>query len=114
MRNFEVTLQQNNYNSMETLAQTKTIQKIDLIDGVFTASEASDIINSVLKVKINFHKLNRLSITEGDNTIDCTHDTGRIDELINEQNIAKDYFNQARLTGKKLKMRSIIQIEIED
>ena len=98
---------------METLVQTKT-QKIDLIDGVFTASEASDIINSVLKVKINFHKLNRLSITEGNNTSDCTYDSERINELMNEQKIAKEFFSQARLNGKKLKMRSIIQIEIED
>ena len=99
---------------METLVQKKTTQKIDLIDGVFTASEASDIINSVLKVKINFHKLNRLSITEGNNNNDCAYDSGRIDELMNEQNIAKEFFSQARLNGKKLKMRSIIQIEIED
>ena len=33
---------------------------------------------------------------------------------MNEQQIAKEFFSQARLEGKKLKMRSIIQIEIED
>ncbi|UQD57515.1 hypothetical protein [Flavobacterium sp. K5-23] len=99
---------------METLEQTKTTQKIDLINGVFTASEASDIINSVLKVKINFHKLCRLSIVEGNNTSECAHDSGRIDELMNEQKLATDFFSQARLNGKKLKMRSVIQIEIED
>lgn len=104
----------NNFNIMETLVQTKTIQKINLIDGVFTASEASDIIDSVLKVKINFHKLNRLSITEGNNKEECAFDNGKIDELINEQQIAKEFFSKARLNGKKLKMRSIIQIEIED
>lgn len=99
---------------METLVQKTTTQKINLIDGVFTASEASDIINSVLNVKINFHKLNRLSITEGNDKDECTFDSGRITELINEQQIAKDFFSKARLNGKKLKMRSIIQIEIED
>ena len=99
---------------MESLVQTKTTQKIDLIDGDFTASEASDIINSVLKVKINFHKFNRLSITEGNNNDDCKYDSGRIAELIKDQQIAKDFFAQARLEGKKLKMRSVIQIEIED
>lgn len=104
----------NNFNIMETLVQTKTIQKINLIDGVFTASEASDIIDSVLKVKINFHKLNRLSITEGNNKEECAFDNGKIDELMNEQQIAKEFFSKARLNGKKLKMRSIIQIEIED
>ena len=99
---------------METLEQNKTIQKINLIDGVFTTSEASHIINSVLKVKINFHKINRLSITEGNSKDECTNDSGRINELINEQQIAKDFFTQARLEGKKLKIRSVIQIEIED
>ena len=104
----------NQFKTMETLEQPKTTQKINLIDGAFTASEASDIINSVLKVKINFHKLNRLSITEGNDKEECTYDTGRITELMNEQQIAKDFFSQARLNGKKLKIRSIIQIEIED
>ena len=97
-----------------TLEQTKTTQKIDLINGVFTASEASDIINSVLKVKINFHKFQRLSITEGNENEECKYDNGRIAELMNEQQIAKEFFSQARLGGKKLKMRSVIQIEIED
>jgi hypothetical protein len=99
---------------METLEQQKTTQKIDLINGTFTASEASDIINSVLKVKINFHKFHRLSITEGNDNDECVFDNGRIAELMNEQKIAKDFFSQARLEGKKLKMRSVIQIEIED
>ena len=99
---------------METLITPKTTQKIDLIDGTFTSTEASDIINSVLEVKINFHKLCRLSITEGNVKDECSFDSGRIGELMNEQNIAKEFFAQARLNGKKLKMRSVIHIEIED
>lgn len=104
----------NDKNIMETLVNSKTTQKINLIDGSFKASEASDIISSVLKVKINFHKLNRLSITEGNDKDDCEFDSGRINELLNEQQIAKEFFAQARLEGKKIKMRSVIQIEIED
>ncbi|KZS39190.1 MULTISPECIES: hypothetical protein [Aquimarina] len=103
---------------METLetapVMLKTSQDINLIDGVFTATEAADIINSVLKVKINFHKLQRLSRTEGDFTDSCEYDNGRIDELISEQEIAKEFFGQARLEGKKLKMKSTIEIFIED
>ena len=99
---------------METLELVKTKQKINLIDGTFTASEASDIINSVLNVKINFHKIHRLSIREGNESDECKLDNGRIDELLNEQEIAKAFFSQARLKGKKLKMSSIINIEIED
>ena len=99
---------------MEILEQTRTTHKINLIDGIFKTSEASDIINSVLNVKINFHKLSRLSINEGDHNDECKFDSGRIAQLLNEQQIAKDFFSQAKLNGKKLKMRSVIHIEIED
>ena len=99
---------------METLEAIKTEQKINLIDGTFTASEASDIIKSVLNVKINFHKLHRLSITEGNENDDCKLDNGRIKELMNELDIAKAFFSQARLQGKRLKMSSTIHIEIEE
>jgi uncharacterized protein with FMN-binding domain len=92
----------------------RTEQLINLIEGQFTASEAADIINDVLNVKINFHKIQRLSITEGNSDDVCEHDTSRIDELLNEQILAKDFFSQARLQGKKLKMRSTIHIEIEE
>ncbi|MCD2257662.1 hypothetical protein [Psychroserpens luteolus] len=99
---------------METLEKVKKAQKIDLISGCYTASEASHIINAVLNVKINFHKLHRLSIKEGNEADACEFDSGRIEELINEQDIAKQFFSQARLEGKKLKMKSIIHIEIEN
>lgn len=99
---------------MEILEAIKKQQKINLIDGRYTASEASHIINSVLNVKINFHKLQRLSITEGNENDKCETDNGRISELMNEQAIAKEFFSQARLNGKKLKMSSTIHIEIED
>lgn len=92
----------------------KSEQKIDLINGSFSASEAADIINSVLKVKINFHKLQSLSRVEGNSSDKCEYDNSRINELLAEQQIAKDFFSQARLKGKKLKMNSTIHITIED
>ncbi len=101
---------------METIATPtlmKTSQKINLIDGDFTASEAADIINDVLKVKINFHKIQRLSITEGNSKNKCEFDSARINELLNEQEIAKQFFSQARMQVKKLKMTSTIHITIE-
>jgi uncharacterized protein with FMN-binding domain len=99
---------------MTAVPTLRTEQKINLIEGRFTASEAADIINDVLKVKINFHKIQRLSITEGNLDDACEHDSSRIDELLNEQILAKDFFSQARLQGKKLKMTSTIHIEIEE
>lgn len=101
-------------NTMETIEIAKQTQTIDLINGSYTASEASHIINAVLNVKINFHKLHRLSITEGNEEDKCERDSGRIHELMNEQDIAKQFFSEARLNGKKLKMTSKILIEIEE
>lgn len=98
---------------METVTppvKTKKEQKINLIDGCFTASEAADIINSVLQVKINFHKLQRLSRTEGFSGDACEYDNGRINELIKAQQKAKDFFNEIRKEGGKLQINSIINI----
>jgi len=99
-----------------TLKTTKDIatQSINLIDGTFTASEASHIINAVLDVKINFHKLNRLSITEGNADDACEYDSSRIQELINEKEIAKQFFKNIRTEGRKLKINSTISISAED
>lgn len=91
-----------------------TDQEIKLIDGCFTASEAADIINSVLDVKINFHKLQRLSRTEGNTNDICKYDNGRINELIDAKLDAKNYFKDARLEGKKLRIESIITVKVEE
>lgn len=99
---------------MEIVNDVITDQKINLIDGTYTPSEAAHIVNSVLKVKINFHKIHRLSIQEGNELDECKFDSGRIKELLDEQEISKAFFAQARLEGKKLRMTSTIHIEVED
>lgn len=100
---------------METVEKITTKkQNVNLVQGSYTASEASDIINSLLNVKINFHKLNRLSITEGNVKDKCEHDSGRIQELIKEKESAKKFLAQAKQQGKKLKMTAKVLIEIVD
>jgi len=98
-----------------TLKNTKeiTIQNINLIDGTFTPSEAAHIVNAVLDVKINFHKLKRLSITESNADDACEYDNSRIEELINEKETAQQFFKTIRTEGKKLKIDSIISISAE-
>ncbi len=100
---------------METLKISNKIvteQRINLIDGCFTTTEACDIINSVLNIKINFHKLHRLSITEGNADDLCEYDNNRINELLTQQETVKDFFKNIK--GKKLKINSIIDIAIEE
>ena len=44
------------------VSTTSTKQNIQLVDGVFTVSEANDIIQNLINEKINFHKLQRLTL----------------------------------------------------
>lgn len=89
---------------------SKTIQTIKLIEGNFSPSEAADVINAVLNVKINFHKLQRLSRTEGDQSDTCDYDNDRIDELLTSRENAKAFFNKIRQEGGKINIESTITI----
>lgn len=104
---------------METITHKNKDNKIEaqhikLIEGSFKPSEAADIIDSILDIKINFHKVKRLSITEGNCDDLCEYDSARINELIDAKLDAKSFFSDARLNGKKLKIKSSISIEIEE
>lgn len=97
---------------METL-KNATKQDIKLIEGNFSPSEATDIINAVLDVKINFHKLQRLSKTEGDTNDSCCFDNDRIDELLAAKQQVKKLFNSIRENGGKISINSSITINTE-
>lgn len=97
---------------METLVRTK--QKIQLVDGTFTPSEASDVILALLDEKINFHKLQRLSWCEGSATADTEYPDGRIQELEKEKQIIKEFIASVRHEGKKLKISGVLNITLEE
>lgn len=78
------------------MVATEVTQKINLIDGKFTPSEASDIIEALIREKINFHKIQRLQSWIGDENCDTEQLSGRIGELVKEKKIAKAFFNEAR------------------
>ena len=93
--------------------KTKTTQKINLIDGYFTPTEAQDVLMALLDEKINFHKIKRLSITEGNIESECHYDNTRIDQLIKEKQIAKDFFDQVRASGAQFEINSTIEIKVK-
>lgn len=97
----------------QTLSTMKTdLKTINLIEGQFSPSQAADILNAMLDKKINYHKLQRMSITEGNNSDQCVHDSGRIDELLLEKAKLKQILQEARTQGKTLKINSLINIEV--
>lgn len=97
---------------METLVRTK--QKIQLVDGTFTPSEASDVILALLDEKINFHKLQRLSWCEGSTAADTEYPDSRIQELEKEKQIIKEFIASVRHEGKKLKISGVLNITLEE
>ena len=97
---------------METLIKTK--QKIQLVDGSFSPSEAADVIIALLEEKINFHKLQRLSWCEGDKDANTKYPDDRIQELENEKQIAKNFINSVRYEGKRLRIDGVLNITLEE
>ena len=92
---------------------TEVIQKVQLVEGKFSPSEASDIISSLIAEKINFHKLQRLGRSEGNINADCEYPNNRIEELEQERMIAKEFIKIARLEGKSLTINGTLEISFD-
>lgn len=90
------------------------LHKVKLVDGVFTASEASDVINSLIEEKINFHKIHRLSLNEGNMYSDTSYDDSRVNELIQDKAEFKSFCHEARIDGKKIRIHGVLNLEIID
>ena len=100
--------------TLESKSLLKTKQNIQLVEGSFTPSEALDVIVSLLDQKINFHKLQRLSLCEGYCDADTLYPDGRIKELQDEENVARDFISKMRKEGRNLKINGVLEISIED
>ena len=89
-----------------------TTQKVQLVEGGFTANEARDIICALIEEKINFHMLQKLSICEGQHNTDTDFESNRIKELLNEMRLAKEYLNNAEKNGHMVSINGILNISI--
>jgi tRNA uridine 5-carbamoylmethylation protein Kti12 len=103
-------------NAMQVLdSKPERLKKqLKLIEGKFSKREALNIINNVLDVKINFHKLQRLSRTESNINDACTFDTSRITELINDKANIKAFLTSLEVNGCDIKISSTIHISVEN
>lgn len=95
------------------LKETKKVtQKVQLVKGEFTPSEASHIIMNLIDEKINFHKIQRLQIWESNHNCKTDQIDSRIAELEQEKEIARDYINKSRGTGQNLNINGTLEISI--
>jgi hypothetical protein len=96
------------------LNMTEVIQKVQLVEGKFTPSEAADVISALISEKINFHKLKRLSKLEGNETADCSQTSSRIKELEDERMIAREFIKIAKMEGYNLKINGTLEISFDE
>lgn len=92
---------------------TEVIQKVQLIEGKFSPSEANDVITALIGEKINYHKLQSLKIREGNEHANCEYAESRIKELKDEKMIAKEFLKIARKEGMNLRINGTIEISFE-
>lgn len=96
-------------NSVTTKKDQQTLK---LIEGTFTKREALNIINSVVDVKINFHKVHRLSIQEGNENDECKFDNSRIQELMESKKETKAFLRALESKGQNIKITSTVTISL--
>lgn len=96
------------------LNMTEVIQKVQLVEGTFTPSEAADVISALIQEKINFHKLQRISRCERDENSDCSYADARIKELEDERMIAREFIKIAKKEGHSLRINGTIEISFDE
>ena len=97
---------------MDTL--TIKDQKVNLVEGTFTPSEAVDVVTALIKEKINFHKIQRLSWCEGDQNANTEFPDCRIGELEKELADARAFINQYRKSDVRLKIDGQLILSIAE
>ncbi len=95
------------------MEMTEVIQKIQLIEGQFTPSEASDLVSALVKEKINFHKIQRLSQNLHDECCDTKDSEERIKELTQERKIARNFISEAKVDGRNVRINCVLEITYE-
>lgn len=102
---------------METNELTKDknlIKEIQLVKGVFSVLDANEIIMSLINEKINFNKLKRLQIWEGNHSSNTDFIDKRIEELENEKIVLREILKKAKESGYQVEINGLLEISILD
>lgn len=93
--------------------KTQVGEKVALVRGSFTPSEASDLLKGLIDEKINFHKLQRLRWCEGYFKADTSYADTRIAELEAEKDKIRSFIRAARASGKMVQISGNITMTLE-
>lgn len=94
-------------------AQIKSHERtIQLVDGKFTPSQASDVLVALIKQKISYHKLEELQNWERNHKYDQAPLKNRIKELEGELKRTKDFMSELKESGKNVKIDGVIKMSV--
>jgi hypothetical protein len=82
-----------------------------LIDGTFTPDQARQVLGAIVKSKIDFHSLNKLSETERSAQSDLSSEE-RLQSLRALDTELKALFKSAQASGAKLKVTGSFEIAL--
>jgi len=86
------------------------IQKVQLVEGQFSPSDAAQVIASLLDTKINYHKLKKLSACIGEEEANTKPVDERIEELELEKRVARELIKEARQSGKNIRINGTLEL----
>lgn len=89
--------------------QERTIQ---LVDGEFTPSQASDIIIALINQKISYHRLEGIQNWEKDHGYDQLPLRNRIKELEDAIKRMKGFMSELKDSGKNVKIDGVIKMSV--
>ena len=92
------------------MVTAEVLQKVQLVEGEFTPSEASSVVQSLIDEKINFHKIQRLCSNIHDENCETKYPNSRISELMDEKIKAKEIIAEARSLGYDLKIEGTLEL----
>ena len=87
---------------------------VKLIEGTFTAAEARDLISALIDQKINFHKVQRLSIWEGNEGDRADFPNDRIVELARDKQKVKKFLSALKQQGLNVRITGTLEISVEE
>lgn len=88
---------------------------VKLVEGEFTPVQASDIMRSLIKQKINFHKIESLQKWERNHDHDHEPIGNRIEQLQQAEKDAKAFIIKMKKEGKKIRIHGSLTISsVED
>ena len=86
------------------------IQKVQLVKGEFTTSEAAEIVDALITQKINFHKIKRLQNWEKEHDCDLGGLDCRLQELSRDKMSALEFIEQAKKEGYTVEINGSLDI----